>query len=787
MKKTLCFVLALLLCLSACGRPAVPAQTTEPTPATEPTAEPTEEPALTAAPTAEPTAEPAPAEMPEPEDPLERALAYLHARKGNYTKRHLNTYLELYRMTHPGANLVITGYDADNTRVYLDMTGLDVRAFAESGYLPDDVTVRSFGFANEFVPLNEPIPREPEWDRVSDNGVRVTMDRAVWPVGAEYPRFTLRNEGEKPYTYGAEVQLEKYVEGGWQPVQYAGGILMIAYNLDPGKEVSLCPPTMSYPALGEGLYRVGFIRKGEWAEFAVSSDAKPPEPENVWRQNYPEAALLLAGLPETVESELGKGTGWPSLSSTWELTEEDPYSDRELAALLLGEGAEYDAGAGVYRLGDCSLSLGNGAELERDTLLAKALRLALPPSDPEATDLCAVPSLEQAGWKNGRQIGPVQPLDSLYPGIQGTLYEPDPEVLNARLEAALEALGEEAGELQGYRFTKNDLKDLSLLVVPVCTEMDGPYVISLCSPYGELAGAAAWCLCRNVYRMDREILALRVRLPGYRLTPGEQRETLSPLVQAEKFLPLLEGEEGLRLTALEYALIPGYWEGELLPVWRLRGETAEGAERTWAVSAVSKGASAYDLKLRTFLNRLQREIWDLFRAYRELHPEADVWCNSGAIQRDETGKEYLEVLCYGADIPELEASGFLPEEAVLNCPEISFFQKEAHPCPREPEWEKDWGTVTLTMSQGEYPLYPEQVELTVRCEKRIQRDWFSFKKYVDGEWLTVPRILSGTLEFKYVEAGETVFQVPTLSKLGPGLYRLYLSEKFWVEFKVTDS
>ncbi len=205
------------------------------------------------------------------------------------------------------------------------------------------------------------------------------------------------------------------------------------------------------------------------------------------------------------------------------------------------------------------------------------------------------------------------------------------------------------------------------------------------------------------------------------------------------------------------------------------------------MSAVSKGASAYDLKLRTFLNRLQREIRDLFQAYRELHPEADVWCDSGAIQRDETGKEYLEVLCYGADIPELAGSGFLPEEAVLNCPEVSFFQKEAHPCPREPEWEKDWGTVTLTMGQGEYPLYPEQVELTVRCEKRIQRDWFSFKKYVDGEWLTVPRILSGTLEFKYVEAGETVFQVPTLSKLGPGLYRLYLSEKFWAEFKVTDS
>ena len=582
MKKTLGLILALVLLLAACGGREAAAPELAP-------------------------------------DPLEGALAYLHAQKGTYAQRHINTYLELYRMTHPGANLMITGYEGGNKQVYLDMTGLDVKAFAESGFLPDYMTVRSYGFANEFVPLNEPIPREPEWDRLTEAGVRVTMDRAVWPVGADWPRFTLRNEGEKNYTYGADIQLEKYVAGDWQPVQYAGGIAMIGYTLPPGKEVSLCPPTMSYPALGEGLYRVGFISKGEWAEFAVRADAEPVDPGCVWRVNYPEAALLLAGMPETVESELGGHTPWPTLSSTWELTAENPYSDAELVALLLGEGAEYDASAGVYRLGDCTLSLKNGAELKRDTLLAKALGLVLPPWDPETVDLRAVPSLEQAGWRYGRKIGAVRPLDSLYPGVQRELYEPDPEVLNARLKAALEALGEEAGELQGFRFTKEDLKDLSLLVVPVCTETDGPYSIPLSSPYGELAGAAAWCLCRNIFREDREVLALRVRLPGYSFTPGEARETLSPLEQAEKFLPLLQ-EEGLKLTGFDYALIPVPEErdGETLePVYRLRALTGSGEERSFVVSAVDREASAYDLSLRTYLRNIPEvnRVFQQFSAF----------------------------------------------------------------------------------------------------------------------------------------------------------------------------
>ena len=91
------------------------------------------------------------------------------------------------------------------------------------------------------------------------------------------------------------------------------------------------------------------------------------------------------------------------------------------------------------------------------------------------------------------------------------------------------------------------------------------------------------------------------------------------------------------------------------------------------------------------------------------------------------------------------------------------------------------------MSRSAYPLYPEYVELTVRCEKSISRNWDRFEKYADGEWHNVREWMAGNLGLRYVESGETALQVRTNAKLGPGLYRLYLNQEYWVEFKVADS
>ena len=66
----------------------------------------------------------------------------------------------------------------------------------------------------------------------------------------------------------------------------------------------------------------------------------------------------------------------------------------------------------------------------------------------------------------------------------------------------METLGEDAGELRNFRFTSEDLRDLRLLLVPVSTEGSYPKGFPLCSPEGELASSAAWCVYRNTYDTD---------------------------------------------------------------------------------------------------------------------------------------------------------------------------------------------------------------------------------------------------------------------------------------------
>ena len=815
MKNTLCFALmvALLLALAACGRGPEP--TTEPTSA--PAAE-TREPEPTSVPTDEPTS------PPEPRDPLERALSYLRQRDRdwNYVTAHMGTYQELYKLTHPGADLQILGGGIGAKEITVQVAGVDAQAFGEAGIFSDRITVSVVKSGGPDFSQDLPIPWEPETDHLSERGMRITMERAVWPVGTEYLRFTIGNETNRGLE-GNEICLEKYTEGGWKryvPRMSIGGD---GLYLEAHSACERFKDLQFYPRLGEGLYRIIVTPGDDWAEFVVRSDAEPLDMTPVKYRSWPEAALLLAGLPENVESELHE-TEWPALSWKWRLTEDRRVTDEELAALLLGEEAEYDPETELWRAGNRTLDLKDGAHLTAKDPLVRALELLVPARGADTLDSCSIPTTAEAGWVSaGRFVSHTIPFLSLYDGrreeigitdqagilrsaelVNGggyKVYVPDCAILTARLEELLAEkraqLGEAAflaeyGDLADFSFRTEELAQLYLVQVPIRARLvysieAFAYEAADISPWGELDGAA-WFLYD---RESREILALSARYVGYHLEPEDVWETISPLEQAEKFLPLMEGEEGLRLTRMDYVLIPGQEEGTLMPAWRLLAETASGEVRTWAVSARNDRQSAYDLQRRVYLEELMRAhtVMDLFETCWEQYPEMDVWPVMWGIQCLGDGREYLVIECDGVDCSALETSGLLPEGVALKYPEDKFNQKEAHPCPHEPEWEKSFnaGTVTLAMSRSAYPLYPEYVELTVRCEKSISRNWDRFEKYADGELHNVREWMAGNLGLRYVESGETALQVRTNAKLGPGLYRLYLNQEYWVEFKVADS
>ncbi len=556
---------------------------------------------------------------------------------------------------------------------------------------------------------------------------------------------------------------------------------------------------------------------------------------------WPEANLLLEGLPENVASAALGRVLWPDPSYEWRLTETRNISDRVLARILLGDGAEYDTESETYRAEDKTLDLSNGAQLDCDTPLARALVLTLPQKSPDTLDPRDIPTLEEAGWKYeqhpalGLGLGEIPFLERLYSqrreqvtltvaeGQEQTFelinagrfdaYRPDLETLNARLAAALEEerarLGEAAytdkyGDLAGFSFTREDLQHLYLVRVPIHANLGTVLNYDYLSPWGELASSAAWVL----YSKDLGILALDAPYLGYTLEPREttRQETGAPEKALKKLLDRLSGEEGIKLLSMDYVLADGMaYERDLHyvskygfkqriiePMWRIQLETGAGEEQTWLVSINAQ--NAYELSERCYLETVQNHMMDFFREYSALYPDADVWYSGSTILiRGEDGREYLEVQCYGVDVPELETSGFLPRGTVLDYPEQPFNQKEAHPCPHEPEWEKKYwseereDTVTLTMLRPVYPLYPDCVEVTVKCGKNFPRDPFSFRKYVDGEWQPVMQVYVIPMIMQYVEAGETTFQASTRSKLGPGLYRLYVNQEYWVEFQVSDA
>ena len=598
MKKTLCFALmiALLLALPACGR------------------------------TPEPTTEPQGPQY--SQEQLERALAYLRLRDRdwNYVTAHMGTYQELYKLTHPGADVLILGGGIGAKEIAVQVTGADAKAFAEAGIFSDRITVSPLKNGDPCFSQDLPIPREPETDRVSERGMHITMERAVWPTGTEYLRFTIGNETNRSLE-GDEICLEKYTEGGWKryvpSMSIGGGLYLEAHSaFERFKDLQF------YPRLGEGLYRIIVTPGDDWAEFVVRSDAEPLDLTPVKYRSWPEAALLLAGLPENVESELHE-TEWPALSWKWRLTEDRRVTDEELAALLLGEEAEYDPETELWRAGNRTLELKDGARLTAEDTLVRALTLLVPAQGADTPDPRSIPTPAEAGWVSaGRFVSHTIPFLSLYDGrreeigitdqagilrsvelVNGggyKVYVPDCAILTARLEELLAEkradLGEAAflaeyGDLADFSFRTEELAQLYLVLVPFRARLVNSiesfsYDAADVSPWGELDGAA-WLL----YDIEnREILALNAWYLGYRLEPEDVWETISPLEQAVKFLSLMEGEEGLRLTGMDYVLIPGQEEGTLMPAWRMLAETTSGEVRTWAVSAVDSAATAYDFE-----------------------------------------------------------------------------------------------------------------------------------------------------------------------------------------------
>ena len=620
MKKILCIALTLLLTLAACGR--------RPETTAEPTLTPAEEirdPEPTPVPTAEPTDAPEPQE---PQTPLERALAYLRLRDKdwNYVTAHMGTYEELYKLTHPGADVQIIGGGIGAKEITVQVAGEDARAFGEAGIFSDRITVSPVKRGGPGFSQDLPIPREPETDRVSERGLHITMERAVWPVGMEYLRFTIGNETNRSLD-GGEICLEKYTEGGWKRYVFPGMNIGSGLYLKAHSSNEKFMDLQYFPRLGEGLYRIVVTSGDDWAEFVVRADAESLDLTPVIYRSWPEAALLLAGLPDNVESELYQ-TNWPALSWQWRLTENRRVSDEELAALLLGEESEYDPETELWRAGNRTLDLTDGAQLTAEDPLVRALTLLVPARGTDTPDPRSIPTPAEAGWVSaGRFDGHGVPFLSRYDerreeivvtdqtgilrpavltiGGRFKAYVPDCAILTARLEELLTEkrteLGETAflaeyGDLTDFSFRTEELTQLYLVQVPIRARLVNSievfsYDAADVSPWGELDGAA-WLL----YDIEnREILALNAWYLGYQLEPEDVWETNSPLEQAVKFLPLMEGEEGLRLTRMDYMLIPGQEEGTLMPAWRMLAETASVEVRTWVVSAVDSSATACDL------------------------------------------------------------------------------------------------------------------------------------------------------------------------------------------------
>lgn len=186
----------------------------------------------------------------------------------------------------------------------------------------------------------------------------------------------------------------------------------------------------------------------------------------------------------------------------------------------------------------------------------------------------------------------------------------------------------------------------------------------------------------------------------------------------------------------------------------------------------------------------QGDIYDItsagFELYKLIYPNADVAWSSMGIAR-----EGFTVDCGGLDMERLDASGILPERAILEYAEDVIDSRLSHDIPRAPKTEgrfKDG--VTMRVEREAYPPCADYIEFTLECERNFSFDYSEeLYKYVDGEWQWVARTyyaragLGGMFDISLNAGVPETRQLRSFSnKLGVGLYRLDI----WPHIPGTD-
>ena len=167
--------------------------------------------------------------------------------------------------------------------------------------------------------------------------------------------------------------------------------------------------------------------------------------------------------------------------------------------------------------------------------------------------------------------------------------------------------------------------------------------------------------------------------------------------------------------------------------------------------------------------------------YKLLRPDAYIGCSGGS----GTGLD-----CCGPDVDEFEAWEVLPKYITLNYDAEAFDPRPAHAVPRQPESEIRFDDgVTLRMERSVYPVFPEYVRYTMESDRNYFYGGLAvIKKYVDGEWHTLPQNFNTSSMGYTLTPGEpdSFYIIQPAQWMGEGLYRVERDDgEHYAEFVVS--